>query len=33
VIDRTFTMNQVHDALDVMSRAEQFGKLALDLTH
>jgi len=33
VIDRTFTMNQVHDALDVMSRAEQFGKLVLDLTH
>ncbi len=31
VIDRTFTMNQVHEALDVMSRAEQFGKLALTL--
>jgi D-arabinose 1-dehydrogenase-like Zn-dependent alcohol dehydrogenase len=32
VIDRTFTMNQVHDALNVMSRAEQFGKIVLDLT-
>jgi NADPH:quinone reductase-like Zn-dependent oxidoreductase len=31
VIDRVFPMNQVHEALDVMSRAEQFGKLALDL--
>ncbi|WP_310609316.1 zinc-binding dehydrogenase [Limnohabitans sp.] len=33
VIDRVYTMHQVHDALDVMSRAEQFGKLALDLQH
>jgi NADPH:quinone reductase-like Zn-dependent oxidoreductase len=31
VIDRVYPMDQVHDALDVMSRAEQFGKLALDL--
>ncbi len=31
VIDRVFPMDQVHEALDVMSRAEQFGKLALDL--
>ena len=31
VIDRVFPMNQVHEALDVMSRAEQFGKIALAL--
>ena len=31
VIDRVFHMDQVHEALDVMARAEQFGKLALDL--
>lgn len=33
VIDRVYPMDQVHEALNVMSRAEQFGKLALDLTH
>jgi NADPH:quinone reductase-like Zn-dependent oxidoreductase len=33
VIDHVYAMDQVHEALDVMSRAEQFGKLALDLTH
>ncbi len=32
VIDRVYPMDQVHEALDVMSRAEQFGKLALDLS-
>jgi D-arabinose 1-dehydrogenase-like Zn-dependent alcohol dehydrogenase len=32
VIDHIYPMDQVHTALDVMSRAEQFGKLALDLT-
>ncbi|WP_310625837.1 zinc-binding dehydrogenase [Limnohabitans sp.] len=32
VIDRVFPMHQVHDALDVMSSATQFGKIALDLT-
>ena len=31
VIDRVFPMDQVHEALDVMSRAEQFGKIALAL--
>ena len=31
VIDHVYPMDQVHEALDVMSRAEQFGKLALDL--
>jgi NADPH:quinone reductase-like Zn-dependent oxidoreductase len=31
VIDRVFPMAQVHEALDVMSRAEQFGKIALAL--
>lgn len=31
VIDRTFTMEKVHDALDMLSRAEQFGKISLDL--
>ena len=31
VIDRVFSMAQVHEALDVMSRAEQFGKIALAL--
>jgi NADPH:quinone reductase-like Zn-dependent oxidoreductase len=31
VIDRVFSMTQVHEALDVMSRAEQFGKIALAL--
>jgi len=31
VIDRVFAMDQVHEALDVMSRAEQFGKIALAL--
>jgi NADPH:quinone reductase-like Zn-dependent oxidoreductase len=33
VIDRIYRTDQVHEALDVMSRAEQFGKLALDLAH
>ena len=33
VIDHVYAMDQVHEALDVMSRAEQFGKLALDLAH
>lgn len=33
VIDRVYPMEQVHEALNVMSRAEQFGKLALDLQH
>jgi NADPH:quinone reductase-like Zn-dependent oxidoreductase len=32
VIDRVYKMDQVHEALDVMSRAEQFGKLALDIS-
>lgn len=31
VIDHVYSMDQVHQALDVMSRADQFGKLALDL--
>lgn len=31
VIDHVYAMDQVHEALDVMARAEQFGKLALDL--
>ena len=31
VIDRVFSMDQVHEALDVMARAEQFGKIALAL--
>ncbi len=31
VIDRIYPMDHVHEALDVMARAEQFGKLALDL--
>ena len=31
VIDRVYPMDQVHKALDVMSRAEQFGKIALTL--
>jgi NADPH:quinone reductase-like Zn-dependent oxidoreductase len=31
VIDHVYPMDQVHEALNVMSRAEQFGKLALDL--
>jgi NADPH:quinone reductase-like Zn-dependent oxidoreductase len=31
VIDRVFPMAQVHEALDLMSRAEQFGKIALAL--
>jgi NADPH:quinone reductase-like Zn-dependent oxidoreductase len=31
VIDRVYPMDQVHQALDVMSRAEQFGKIALAL--
>lgn len=31
VIDRVFPMDKVHEALDVMSRAEQFGKIALAL--
>lgn len=31
VIDKTFTMNKVHDALDMLSRAEQFGKIGLQL--
>ena len=31
VIDRVYPMDQVHEALDVMSRAEQFGKIALTL--
>lgn len=31
VIEHVYPMDQVHEALNVMSRAEQFGKLALDL--
>jgi NADPH:quinone reductase-like Zn-dependent oxidoreductase len=31
VIDRTFQMKEIHDAFDMLSRAEQFGKIALDL--
>ena len=31
VIDRIYPMDHVHEALDVMAHAEQFGKLALDL--
>jgi NADPH:quinone reductase-like Zn-dependent oxidoreductase len=31
VIDRVFPMEHVREALDVMSRAEQFGKIALTL--
>ena len=31
VIDRVYPMDQVHEALEVMSRAEQFGKIALTL--
>lgn len=31
VIDHIYLRDQIHEALDVMSRAEQFGKLALDL--
>jgi NADPH:quinone reductase-like Zn-dependent oxidoreductase len=32
VIDRVFPMDQVHEALNAMSRAEQFGKMCLDLS-
>jgi len=31
VIDKTFPMQKVHDALDMLSRSEQFGKIALQL--
>jgi NADPH:quinone reductase-like Zn-dependent oxidoreductase len=31
VIDRTFAMEEIHGAFDVLSRAEQFGKIAVDL--
>jgi zinc-binding alcohol dehydrogenase/oxidoreductase len=31
VIDRTFTMEDIHGAFDMLSRAEQFGKIALEL--
>ncbi len=31
VIDRTFAMEAVHGAFDMLSRAEQFGKIALNL--
>lgn len=31
VVDRTFKMEKIHDAFDILSRAEQFGKIALDL--
>jgi NADPH:quinone reductase-like Zn-dependent oxidoreductase len=33
VIDHVYAMDKIHEALDLMSRGEQFGKLALDLTH
>ena len=32
VIDRVFSMDEVHAALDMLSNAEQFGKVALDLS-
>jgi len=32
MIDRVYPMDQVHEALNVMSRAEQFGKIALTLS-
>ena len=32
VIDKTFVMEEVHDALDMLSNAEQFGKIALKLS-
>lgn len=31
VIDKTFPMRTVHEALDMLSRSEQFGKIALQL--
>ena len=31
VIDRVFPMEAIHDAFDMLARAEQFGKIALDL--
>jgi zinc-binding alcohol dehydrogenase/oxidoreductase len=33
VIDRVFPMADVHAALDMLANAEQFGKVALDLSH
>jgi NADPH:quinone reductase-like Zn-dependent oxidoreductase len=32
VIDKTYAMEEVHDALDMLSNAEQFGKIALKLS-
>ena len=32
VIDKIFAMQEVHDALDMLSNAEQFGKIALKLS-
>ena len=32
VIDKTFAMEKVHEALDMLSSAEQFGKIALKLS-
>lgn len=32
VIDKTYVMEEVHDALDMLSNAEQFGKIALKLS-
>ena len=32
VIDKIFAMEEVHDALDMLSNAEQFGKIALKLS-
>ena len=32
VIDKIFAMQEVHDALDMLSNAEQFGKIALNLS-
>lgn len=32
VIDKTFAMEKVHEALDMLSRSEQFGKIALQLS-